>query len=403
MKHIIIKNLGPINSAEVELKKYNVIIGPQSTGKSCILKTVCFCRWVEKSIQLSQLPKDFISNDAFLTHLITFHKLDEYIKKDTYIEYESDFTKFSFDNTRLENNKLIFEWKEDNKWNYKRPQISYIPAERNLVAVIPNWMSVNLPKGNILSFMSEWNEARHYVKESLPILDLGVSYQYDSMSDRDLVIVNNAGPINFTNTSSGLHALIPLFVHIDYLTRVKPYEDISSSVQDKEAEIRLQGKIVLYLIKKYQIKPMDNELLDSRLINREIFARFGINNSVYPFSKIEYTEYLSILDRFKKTHHFEFFIEEPEENLFPITQQSLIGWLHGTIDESEDSLLFIATHSPHILQYYIDNNIDVNLMRFEDAGAGKNSLVTLTSTQLEELQKMGSFAYFQLDWFVDKL
>ncbi len=400
MKHIIIRNLGPIESAEVELKQYNVIIGPQSTGKSCVLKTVCFCRWVEKSIFLSQTSRDFISNDAFLTHLISFHKLDEYIKSDTYIEYESDYTKFSFDNSRNENNKLLFEWKEENRWNYKRPQISYIPAERNLVAVIPNWMTVNLPKGNILSFMSEWNEARHLVKNSLPILDLGVSYKYDSISDRDLVIVGDTSPINFTNTSSGLHALIPLYVHIDYLTRVKPTVPVKASVQVQEAEIKLQARIVLYLIRKYQIKPMDIELSDSKLIDKEIVARFGINNSVYPFSQAIYSEYLSILNRLQKTQHFEFFIEEPEENLFPITQTALMGWLKKIIDGNNANLLFIATHSPHILQYFIENKAELNLMRFEDAGNGRNKMVTLTREQVDELRRMGSYAYFMLDWCV---
>lgn len=30
-------------------------------------------------------------------------------------------------------------WKEEGRWNYICPKISYIPAERNIVAAIPNW------------------------------------------------------------------------------------------------------------------------------------------------------------------------------------------------------------------------------------------------------------------------
>ena len=41
MKHLVIRNLGPLKEAEVELKRINVIIGSQSSGKSCVLKTAC--------------------------------------------------------------------------------------------------------------------------------------------------------------------------------------------------------------------------------------------------------------------------------------------------------------------------------------------------------------------------
>lgn len=400
MRHIIIKNLGPIEYADVELKQRNIIIGPQSTGKSCVLKTVCFCRWVEKSIQLSQSPRDFATNDAFLSHLVSFHKLDEYINESTYISYESDFAKFSFDNSRMENEKLQFVWNEDNRWNYRRPQISYIPAERNLVAVVPNWLSVNLPKGNILSFMSEWNEARHQVMRSLPILDLRVSYQYDEISDKDLVYINNMIPINFTNTSSGLHALIPLFVHINYLANVKPNSGTRESVQVQDAEMRLRAKIVIHLIKKYDISPMDDESSDSRLVDRDIEARFKINNKIYPFSSSVYKEYSDILGRFQKTDHFEFFIEEPEENLFPVTQESLMEWLNAIIEKADDNVLFIATHSPHILQYFIDKDLDVNLMRLRETGSEKNKVETLTDAELTSLKQMGAFSYYKLDWCI---
>ena len=53
MKHLVIRNLGPLKEADVELKRINVIIGSQSSGKSCVLKTACYCTWVEKRIELT--------------------------------------------------------------------------------------------------------------------------------------------------------------------------------------------------------------------------------------------------------------------------------------------------------------------------------------------------------------
>ena len=54
MKHLVIRNLGPLHEADIELKRINVIIGSQSSGKSCVLKTACYCTWVEKRIELTQ-------------------------------------------------------------------------------------------------------------------------------------------------------------------------------------------------------------------------------------------------------------------------------------------------------------------------------------------------------------
>mgnify|MGYP002444764269 CR=1 FL=1 len=47
MKHLVIKNFGPIRSADLQLGQVNVLIGMQSSGKSCVLKTACYCTWVE--------------------------------------------------------------------------------------------------------------------------------------------------------------------------------------------------------------------------------------------------------------------------------------------------------------------------------------------------------------------
>lgn len=48
MKKLTIHHIGPIKHVELILKRINVIIGPQSAGKSCILKIACFCAWAEK-------------------------------------------------------------------------------------------------------------------------------------------------------------------------------------------------------------------------------------------------------------------------------------------------------------------------------------------------------------------
>ena len=48
MARLIVKNVGPIKDIDIELKKVNVFMGPQSCGKSTLAKIISFCSWLEK-------------------------------------------------------------------------------------------------------------------------------------------------------------------------------------------------------------------------------------------------------------------------------------------------------------------------------------------------------------------
>lgn len=51
MASITIKNIGPLSdTGTVELGRFNLFIGKQSTGKSTLMKILCFCQWIEKKI-----------------------------------------------------------------------------------------------------------------------------------------------------------------------------------------------------------------------------------------------------------------------------------------------------------------------------------------------------------------
>ena len=232
MKHLVIRNLGPLKEADAELKRINVIIGSQSSGKSCVLKTACYCTWVEKRIELTQTADFFSKDDNFLRELERFHKLKGYIKDDTFIGYESDFMAFSYDNTCK---TFKFEWKED-RWNYHRSKVTYIPAERNLVAAIPNWFQVKFADDNIRDFMADWETARQATTKDLSVLNLGVSYHYDSDTKSDKVQVADGVTLDFTNTSSGLQSLIPLFVHLNYLSILKKSRIVDTSITGSKEE-----------------------------------------------------------------------------------------------------------------------------------------------------------------------
>jgi predicted ATPase len=72
MRKIIIRNIGPIANIEIELNRINVIIGPQSSGKSTIAKIISYCQWVEK-----RRIMDGKYNEDVSQSLLNFHRLDK--------------------------------------------------------------------------------------------------------------------------------------------------------------------------------------------------------------------------------------------------------------------------------------------------------------------------------------
>ena len=75
MRHLIIKNVGPIKNVDIELKRFNILIGAQSSGKSTIAKILSTCSWVEKEIATTQNPNAVQDAASFKSLVENFHKM----------------------------------------------------------------------------------------------------------------------------------------------------------------------------------------------------------------------------------------------------------------------------------------------------------------------------------------
>lgn len=357
MSHLIIKNVGAIKSIDVQLNKINVIMGPQSSGKSTINKIACFCSWVEKKVSLTQSFDFFLKEDAFAKNLIVFHKLNGYLRNDSFIQYESPVVKFSY---RHEEGVPHFEWID--QYNYVRPKISYIPAERNIVSMIMGWKEVNLPNNNIRNFMSDWNSARkNYTPDShAAIRNLDVEYYYDSDVDTDLIETKDGAKINLTNASSGQQSMIPLYILVDYFTRViydtQPDESIDATQQKARLARALISKSVLEVTQDEDIAKDPNKISEyletlkfptkKEFLTKELEATEG-----WQFLE----SFIQYLQHYTYTNYSSLFIEEPELNLFPQTQCNLLYYILTAMQSSEkDHQLFLTTHSPYVL-YALNN------------------------------------------------
>ena len=382
MKKITIRNFGPVCSANLDLGKTNIIIGLQSSGKSCVLKTACYCAWVEKRIQLAQNDESF-KGDGFMKRLESYYRLQGYVREDTEIAYETSFMKFIYSHR---NKEFILKWKT-HRWDYRRPKVSYVPSERNMVSMVKDFSQLSSFE-YILDFMDEWDNARHSVAEGLSILNLGLRYKYNEFLNDDRIVDESGVAYPLAATSSGIQSLVPLFVHLDYLDNGLFEKEKKSSLKDRRED---KGFALNLYRKRYEEKRNDNvinDFGDSVIVEATGFA--------LPFaSKQLADEYLRTYNRYSQTDHIEVFLEEPENNLFPSTQCQLVDRIVDSVYRKKHSTCFVATHSPYVLNHFLEKQLaDFRFFFTHREADGRYSVRTASDEDVQEIYDYGVDMFF---------
>lgn len=389
MKKITIRNFGPIREAEIEMARMNVLVGPQSIGKSCVLKIAAFFSWLEKRIELTQDPEGVLKN-AYKTHFIGYYGLYDYNQKDTYIKYETKLMVIEY-----KSQTMMMEWKKD-RWNYHRSRISYIPSERNLIATISNWAKVDV-NDSLLEYFSGWDEARKSRRKGIDILSTGVQYSYKKESDLDVVRLKNGKDLLLSETSSGFQSLVPLFVHLSYLRSGQYNTNRKSSYASKAENERL----LHLLIDKLAQGNLDKEVMES-IAQLQYIVEYSDKRKAVVGS----TEMKALAQTYRNfvyTKRSDIFLEEPENNLFPPTQVQLIEWLiEMSTDRFRRNSMFIATHSPYVVNCFLERP-ERDYKLFIAAPVDDEEMSVIRAASDEDLQQMydyGVDVFFNYETFV---
>jgi predicted ATPase len=308
-QRIVIKNFGPVSNAEIEIKKTVVLIGGNAIGKSTVIKLISTFLWIEKALFRGTDKKWFERENRLKNFFLPYHRIESFLNSDSEIEYDGPSSVI-----RYKNNKISIENQTDN--NYQLPQIMYIPAERNFVSYVRNAKKDLKLSGSLLDFTAEYYNAAESLKDSLalPIRDFEMEY---NKRHEMLYIKNKTHKIKMTEAASGFQSSVPLCLVSDYL---------SKSVQNNKTNEEMTSSD----IKKFQ-KEIGEILNDKNLSEKQ--KHIAISELSYKFNK---TAFINI-------------IEEPEQNLFPVSQMQLIKSLVSMCNKNEGSKLLISTHSPYIL------------------------------------------------------
>lgn len=395
MKRLVIKNFGPVKEAVLDLDRIAVIIGMQSSGKSSILKMACFCSWVEKRIQLAQSDKMFQEPDAFRNLFTSYYGLDGYFKADTIVKYKSSYLFFSY------NNQVFSFGRTPNIWRFRRPKIQYIPSERNIASFIPKWKRIPVRDG-LLDFLSEWDTARQIIPVENNILQLGITYSYDIASDTDSIITTDGGPLPLSDSSSGLQSLIPLYVLVDYLQQ--GHSKLTTNKEKLSLEQRKERESLIYSI----YEKLSPSVLKINIRTNEVespSSEVVIDGKTYRFfSERKAVLFKKRYERFLYADHFELFLEEPEQNLYPPTQCQLVGWLVDMVFDSDNkNTLLVSTHSPYILNEMCKlyrEGMNLYFTHKDETDPALYSLRKLTDKEVNEAYTSGTDLFFNSEAFV---
>ena len=225
MASIQIKNVGPlIDTGQIDLGRFNVVIGKQSTGKSTFMKILCFCQWLEKKIMTGndkELIYNFTHYSRFQKVLSQFHRFPKnYVSSQSVIIYQGEAITIYFDGSK---NVKIYRKGEFEKVRHNT-KLSFIPSERNLVSAIKNVDRAY--KANdidvLFNHIFEWGEARDHYTEDHPV-DLSIvgdmDYYYDNKRGADTIrLKDKQQKISPFYASSGVQSILPIVVMIDYFT-----------------------------------------------------------------------------------------------------------------------------------------------------------------------------------------
>lgn len=340
---IVISNVGAIKHVDITCNKINIFIGAQGSGKSTIAKIISYFTWAEKQIMVHLGYAQFMIDGFFYEKLVTFHKLEGYFNDDSIIEYHSPYAdivyKHSEHKPHITTNASLFA-------KYERPKISYIPAERNIVAAIPNWFEVKFPyDNNIISFMSDWETARkrHSTENKLSLLNNTINYHYDE-NEGDIVIVDDHVRLKFTNTASGFQSIIPLFTVAEYIVKYVYEDEANDSVQNRTRKNEIVKAALSTFFKGDDLKNVIEQIgkdLEANNIESENVNKLKLAQSLS-----------SVLTQTKRS---KIIVEEIEQNLFPQSQCEATYHLLSLI-QSDTASIVLTTHSPYVL-FAINNCI----------------------------------------------
>jgi predicted ATPase len=303
---LIVKNFGPIRDAELDIKKTTVLIGPQGSGKSTLAKLLAI---LSDKISFRNIAFDF--NNSI--HFNNYGLSDFYEKNKTILGFQNYYYSIEYNENTLnpflsdeldkltkETNNLVGVGNLSMSFNDYMSFIRKIPPLQSsqIKQIVGPQMS------SILSTLKLPNA--HYIPAERFLISVISGATWGLLSNnialpKYVIDFGSQFEIARSNTSE---------LPIDYLDIQYKYDaGIDKVILNNNKEIKLSVSASGF-----------QSIIPLKLVIENTFKN-GLTN---------------------------FIIEEPELNLFPITQKHLIKYLAEKCSQNDNNLM-VTTHSPYVL------------------------------------------------------
>ncbi len=309
-ERLIVKSFGPVKDVDITFRKVTLFIGDQGVGKSCMAKLFSMFKWTEKVLSQKKYKLSYFEQyNRFKTKLCSYHRLESFVNDESYIKYEGQRYDFVYENEK-------FSVIDKNREVDGISQIMYVPAERSILSVAENKPKLlkELPD-SCETFFDEFVNAKIYFRSGYELPFEGLRYEYDPLNG--VGSIHGTGyEVRLTNASSGIQSSLPMSMVSEYLSgKISGREEVKLSKEEKD---KLEKRVA---------EIMQNDDISDSIKNMMIRQLSNANR---------YDNFVNV-------------VEEPEQNLFPLSQMQVLFSLVANNNASSKNMLVFTTHSPYSL------------------------------------------------------
>ena len=320
MAQLKIKNIGPIkngfnsNDGFIHFSGVTLFIGNQGSGKSTVAKVFSTLSWIEKALVRGDFTANYLSRYNRFTKQLAYQGISNYLNNNSLIEYIGNAFIIKYDKSKL----TIIENKDRSE--YKFPKIMYVPAERNFVSSVDRPDLVKRLPLPLYTFLDEYDVAKNNLSNEIKLPIGNVSFQYRKQNKKSWILGDDF-KIPLLEASSGFQSIVPLFIVTQHLMQIIKQGGDSAY---KKISVDEAKKIRTEIDKIFSNKNISEDV--RKVLLEKLSAQF------------EYACFLNI-------------VEEPEQNLYPVSQKEILFELIKSKNDLEHNGLIITTHSPYIINY----------------------------------------------------
>jgi energy-coupling factor transporter ATP-binding protein EcfA2 len=267
-----IRNFGPIKNLKIKIKRYNILIGPQASGKSTIAKLLCvihdyYPQALSKHHQDSQnsnvASRTFeLDNDDLFKKILKNYRIENFLFVNSIILFEDNFFSFEYSNNKI---KIVLPTYYLISVKTARSLGYYIPAERiSLPMISESLFELTFEQSSLPQFFLKFgrdftiSRGKHDNDKVLPVFDLGFEFK----DNKNYIRLDSGKLLLMEDASSAIQANIPLILILENQSRISAEiinKLIFPIIVIEELELHcfpiLQKKLLNYVIEKTNKQP----------------------------------------------------------------------------------------------------------------------------------------------------